>query len=85
MIEYYYGSHALNQSHERKIKLEWADYVIKNPEYIEYLEKEKKLYCYAKIEEFGNRYLKVVLNGKSVPYRVITLHFDRRIAKKYET
>lgn len=84
-IQYELTLHAHNMIRQRSIKLEWIDYAMNNPQYIEHYQKMDKLYYYAKIEEFKNRYLKIVLSIKTKPYKIVTVHFDRRIRKKYET
>ena len=53
---------------------------IKNPEKREFKDDGTVHYIKA-IEEYGSRYLRVVLNPQSNPLKIVTLFFDRRIRR----
>lgn len=64
-----------------KFKESWIAMTILIPDYTEFISDEE-LHYIKQINEFGNRYLRVVVNPYSQPKRIITLFFDRRIKRK---
>lgn len=72
--------HAQFQIQERKLKTNWIQETLNNPDQTIPLADEHGNTHYLKqIEEFGNRYLRVVVNQTVEPNRIVTLFFDRRI------
>ncbi len=75
--EYKFSKHALTMLHIRKeIKKEWIWKTIEQP-HMEIRVSENELHLFKKIEEFGGKVLKVVVNPKN--RLIITAFFDRRI------
>jgi len=73
---YYFTRHALRRLMKRReIALEWIKATIENPDVAEEVSDEE-LRLWKQISDFGNRFLKVVIN----PQRrtIVTVHFDRR-------
>ncbi|MBM2815562.1 MAG: hypothetical protein HW421_2324 [Ignavibacteria bacterium] len=66
---------------EREIPESWISDAINAPDYTEFISNEE-LHYIKQIKEFGNRYLRVVVNPYTQPKRIITLFFDRRIKGK---
>jgi len=75
--------HAKDVLVEREIPLSWVEKVFDFPKRVvpdaEDLELEHRL---GHISEYGNRVLRVVVNRKSRPPRIITVFFDRTVRKK---
>ncbi len=57
------------------IRQEWLERTLNNPDFIEELS-EEEMRLWKKIPEFGNRFLRVVINPKGKV--IITAFFDRR-------
>ncbi len=73
---YRLSKHLLNylQGERSYIKLEWIERAINNPDFVEEVSKEE-VRLWKQIEEFGNRFLRVVVNVERKI--VITAFFDR--------
>ena len=81
MEDFVYTKHALDMLEERKIKDEWVQMTLAAPERKE--QKEGGIVDFVRpIEEFGNHYLRVVVDPKPRPPRIITVFFDRRLWRK---
>jgi hypothetical protein len=65
---------------EREIMESWIFDTITIPDYTEFIS-DKELHYITQLKEFGNRYLRVVVNLYSQPKRIITIFFDRRIKR----
>jgi hypothetical protein len=78
-MEYRLTGHARDALEKRQIQLEWLEKTLAAPEWTEKdmidVELEHRL---ARIEEFGGRVLRVVVNAHAAPPRVVTAYFDRR-------
>ncbi|WP_204305170.1 DUF4258 domain-containing protein [Desulfurobacterium thermolithotrophum] len=73
---YYFTKHALRRLMKRReIALEWIKEAIENPDVTEKVS-EEELRFWKKIPDFGNRFLKVVINPQRKT--IVTVHFDRR-------
>jgi hypothetical protein len=80
MEEYEYSIHAIDMIHERELQEDWIYETITDPDYTEFINSDEIHYI-KQIKEFGNRFLRVVVNPYSKPKRIITLFFDRRIKR----
>lgn len=75
--EYKFSKHALTMLNIRKeIKEEWIWKTIEQP-HMEIKVSDNELHLFKKIEEFGGKVLKVVVNPNK--RLIITAFFDRRI------
>jgi hypothetical protein len=77
-MDYLYSKHAKLVSETRAIKDKWVNDVIHWPILIEKDEKDYQVTrYYGKIEEYGNRVLRVSVNLNKTPVIIISVHFDR--------
>lgn len=83
MIEgYTLTKHAEFQIQERQISISWIEKALLNPDQVISLADIHGNTHYTKrIEEFGNRYLRVIVNPLVDPHRIVTIFFDRRLKK----
>jgi len=65
---------------ERGIRREWADRALEAPDRIEDHEDGTRHYI-KQIPEYGNRWLRVIVNSVSVPENRVTAFFDRRLRR----
>ncbi len=63
---------------ERSIQNKWVERAIRNPDNIEDCEDGTRHFI-KQIEEYGNRWLRVIVNVKTNPNVGITVFFDRRL------
>ena len=63
---------------ERCIRREWADFATNDPDRTEDHEDGTRHFI-KKIPEFGNRWLRVIVNVKDTPAIRVTAFFDRRL------
>ena len=82
-MEYTFSKHLLKTLELRRseIKVEWIIQTIKEPDFKEIIS-EEEIRLWKKIEDFGNRYLRVVVNPKK--QLVITAFFDRNFKRRLE-
>lgn len=79
-MKYELTQHARDVLEERQIDLAWMEQALSNPELIEPSANEPELENrFAKIPQFGNRVLRVVVNIAVVPQHVVSVYFDRRM------
>ena len=83
MENYEYSVHAIDMIIERDIPENWIEETILSPDFTEYVSNEE-LHFIKQINEYGNRYLKVVVNPFKQPNTIVTIFFDRRIKGKNE-
>jgi len=80
MIDYEFSEHAYDMLRERNIQEGWVKLTIENPD-----KKEPKddgtVHYIRSIERYGGRHLRVVVDPKVSPNRIITAFFDRRIRR----
>jgi len=76
------SEHFDDMLHERSIKREWAVLAVDNPDDTENHE-DGTCHFIKRIPDFGNRWLRVIVNTKVTPNRFVTAFFDRRLRKKY--
>lgn len=72
--------HFTDMLKERGIQREWADRAIETPDRIENHEDGTKHYI-KQIPEYGNRWLRVIVNVTSMPEKRVTAFFDRRLRR----
>lgn len=81
MVDYEFSEHASDMLKERNIQEDWVRLAIEDPE-----RKERKedgtVHCIRAIEQYGGRYLRVVVNPDDRPRRIVTVFFDRRIMRR---
>lgn len=80
MDNFEYSKHTVDMIIEREIRESWISDTITTPDYTEFVS-EEELHYIKQIKEFGNRFLRVVVNPFLQPKRIITIFFDRRIKR----
>ena len=78
MQNYELSSHAKTVKLERKIQQSWIDDAFYFPDKIIEVDYDEVHYL-KKTKEFGNRYLRLVVNPLKEPNLIITVFFDRRL------
>lgn len=74
------SSHAQYQIQERNIEMSWVEATLSSPDRLLPLADSYGNAHYLKqINDFGNRWLRVIVNPEVDPKRVITVFFDRRV------
>ncbi|MBE9069830.1 DUF4258 domain-containing protein [Leptolyngbya cf. ectocarpi LEGE 11479] len=74
------SQHAHYQIQERNIQLGWIDTALSNPDrLLTNADAHSNTHYLKQIEDFGNRWLRVIVNPNVDPKRVITVFFDRKI------
>ena len=73
--------HAREMSLERNISEEWVFRAIRHSDYDEIGDDGNMHYVKA-IPEYGGRLLRVVVNPRVSPNRILTVFFDRRLGRK---
>ncbi|MCK5133628.1 MAG: DUF4258 domain-containing protein [Candidatus Sabulitectum sp.] len=63
---------------ERGIKKEWAELALDSPDRVEERDDGTR-HLIKRIPEFGNRWLRVIVNSTTTPGILITAFFDRRV------
>lgn len=80
MVEYEFSEHAYDMLKERNIRETCVKLVMEAPEKREPKDDGTIHYVRA-IEEYGGRYLRVVVNPDVKPQRIVTFFFDRRLRR----
>jgi len=75
-----FTNHFRNMLEERSIRQEWVDKCVNEPEKIEHHEDGSRHFL-RRVEEHGNRWLRVVVNIQVQPNRAVTAFFDRRLRR----
>lgn len=79
-MSYTLTRHALESIRDRGIALEWVERALAAPDWTEPDEIDAALeHRFVVIPEFGERVLRVIVNHRVDPERVITAFFDRRL------
>jgi len=82
-MKYEFSEHARDMLKEREIKEAWIEQTLERPDRKEEREDDTIHYIKA-IEEYGGRYLHVVVNPGAESQRIVTLFFNHRLGRKYE-
>lgn len=78
-MDFELSEHAQIKMNERGIKLEWIERVLSHPELVEPDRVDGTIeHRIARIPEFGNHALRIIVNTTVKPLRVVTVFFDRR-------
>ena len=78
-MDYHLTEHARDAIEKRGIAQEWIEKTLSAPEWVEKDTIDENLeHRLARIGEFGNRTLRVIVNVRTVPPRIVTVYFDRR-------
>jgi hypothetical protein len=72
--------HFTDMLKERGIQREWADCALEAPDRVEDHEDGTRHYI-KQIPEYGNRWLRVIVNAVSIPEKRVTAFFDRRLRR----
>ena len=67
---------------ERNIRIKWVDETLEMPDNTEEHE-DGTVHFLKKVQERDNRWLRVIVNNTSLPKKLITAFFDRRLKRKY--
>lgn len=79
-MDFELSDHARFQLEQRQIKMEWLEQTVSEPDrQIEGADTYGNTHYLKQIQEFGNRWLRVVVNVQVNPQRVVTVIFDRRV------
>lgn len=73
--------HFVQMLKERGIKRGWADRAVREPDRVEDREGGTRHFI-KKIPEFGDRWLRVVVNVGASPEKRVTAFFDRRLRRR---
>ncbi len=74
------SDHARSQMQERNIQISWLTETLSTPDRLLPLADSHGNTHYLKqIVDFGNRWLRVIVNPTVDPQRVVTIFFDRRV------
>ena len=76
-------AHFTNMIEERGIDREWIDRAVINPDDV-FDRSDGTRHYIVRIPEFGNRWLRVIVNISVSPNRFVTAFFDRRLRENYE-
>ncbi len=76
-----FSEHAYQMLKERDIREDWVKLTLEEPENEEW-QNDGTVHYTKTIEEFGSRILRVVVNPKTKPVKIITLFFDRRLRRQ---
>ena len=78
-MDYVLTEHARDALKKRQIQIAWLEQALAKPEVTEADPVDPDLeHRLARIAEFGNRVLRVIVNSKKTPPHVVTVFFDRR-------
>ena len=82
-MNYELTQHAGKVLEERNIRIAWLEHTLANPEKVlpEPVDDSVQRY-FRQIPEFGNRVLRVAVNTKVEPWRVVSIFFDRTMKGK---
>jgi hypothetical protein len=82
-MDYILSEHAATTVSERKIKREWIETALDNPDLsLPHETDVTAKYAFKRIKEFGNRVLRVIYNADENPVIVVTVYFDRTMKGK---
>jgi hypothetical protein len=82
-VKFSFTKHAADVVAEREISLAWVARAINRPDLVETDRHDAHLeHRLRRIRERQNRVLRVILNIKARPWRVVTVYFDRAMRGK---
>ncbi len=76
-----FSTHARTVMAERQIPEEWVRAAFQSPDRSEMSDDGNRHFLKA-IPEHGGRVLRVVVNARGIPVRVVTVFFDRRLRRR---
>ena len=76
-----FSKHFNQMLEERNIHREWVDQALEAPDNVEDIEDGTRHYI-KQFPQYGNRWLRVVINVSVDPNRAVTAFFDRRLRRK---
>jgi hypothetical protein len=77
-MKYYLTEHARDALAKRQIAIEWMERVLNAPDWTEPDAVDPELeHRLARVADFGDRVLRVIVNVKAQPPRIVTTYFDR--------
>ncbi|AFZ49743.1 DUF4258 domain-containing protein [Dactylococcopsis salina] len=85
-FQVFVSNHAVQQMEKRQIKQTWIREVLINPIAIESDPKDADLkWAFGKVDcqDGLTRVLKVVYNDQVTPFKIVTIHFDRKAKKRF--
>jgi len=74
------SEHAYDMLQERNIREDWVKLVMEDPERREPMD-DGTVHSIKAIDQYGERFLRVVVNPDVTPQRIVTVFFDRRIRR----
>lgn len=78
-MDYVLTEHARDALEKRRIPVAWMERAFHAPEATEAHQVDPALeHRLARIPEWGNRVLRVIVNGRRTPPRIVTVFLDRR-------
>ncbi len=77
--DYILTKHAESMLIEREVPVQWITDCIENPDMTEWKD-DDTLHLIKAITEYQNRFLRVVVNPYSLPKKIVTFFFDRRLS-----
>lgn len=80
MRDYDLSEHATYVLRERGIRESWVRLTLEDPERTE-RQVDGTAHYLRPIGEHGNRYLRVIVNPRTRPVRIVTAFFDRRVRR----
>lgn len=83
-MNYELTQHARESLSKRsRIRLEWVEQVISQPEKVESDDVDPELeHRFGRIEEYEDRVLRVIVKKDTSPLRIITFYLDRKMRKQ---
>jgi hypothetical protein len=83
-MDYELSDHARESLRKRPtIRIEWMELVISSPTRTEVDRIDPELeHRLGRIDEYGGRVLRVIVNAAKVPLQVVTVYFDRRMRNR---
>ncbi|MBF2078224.1 MAG: DUF4258 domain-containing protein [Synechococcales cyanobacterium T60_A2020_003] len=74
------SNHAQHQIQERNIEMAWVEATLASPDrLLPVADSYGNTHYLKQINDFGDRWLRVIVNPNVDPKRVITVFFDRRV------
>jgi transposase len=76
-------THFADMLKEREIQSEWVERTVSEADYLED-HPDGTRHFIKQIPEFGNRWLRVIVNIMEKPEKCVTVFFDRRLRRQHE-